>query len=574
VRIWDISGLHLLPNRSAPDGNTYVFADFLSLSYQRRYFESPAWDMFSAETFNQKNDWSNFAAYQTRSIYTPVIFLPQAIVAGLIWRVFNFPIIPGIILIRLAGLLVYGLGAYLAIRLAPAGKWVFTFLALSPMALYQAATLNADGFTNAASFLFIALTLKVYADKDVSLRTRETWAREAWTLAGASLLLGLAKPGTVILLPLLLILLRRRSQTKLVPVILLAGVLLAIAVSIGWSAIAVPNSRFSEGGNMSLGRQLQLILASPVNFLSVYARGVFLSLGNYFHDWVGVYGFWVGIVPPAVYIFYPLTLLAALLAEPRFNDLTQGVRGYLIALFLACAAVVAMLYFFLHYSPDVVDALGRQGRYFIPFALLLFMGLAGLISISERLQSLARLLAIGLFLAAAGFYAFGAYAAYYTQCGYPAFVGQPCVLPVYKNIEKINPPVVVVNSAAPLSQSFTSQCEQFSAVKVLIKSVLVGSATPASLHYSLLGSGGQVLAALDVRLSDIQPDAELTLAVPPGSTRKGDRYLIRLEVPELLPPDGVRAAIRSGDVYTEGDLSAGGVAQNGDLIFNYVCTRP
>ncbi len=65
-----------------------------------------------------------------------------------------------IYLARFANLLLYVLIVYSAIKLTPVHKWVFFLLALMPMTLYEAASLSADSFTIAVSFLLIALFLK------------------------------------------------------------------------------------------------------------------------------------------------------------------------------------------------------------------------------------------------------------------------------------------------------------------------------------------------------------------------------------------------------------------------------
>ena len=76
ARIYDISGFHLLPNRNSPEG-TISFNDFVSLSYQRRYYQTPADNMFSPGIFLKQVNRSQMAAFPTRSIYPPISFLPR-----------------------------------------------------------------------------------------------------------------------------------------------------------------------------------------------------------------------------------------------------------------------------------------------------------------------------------------------------------------------------------------------------------------------------------------------------------------------------------------------------------------
>lgn len=69
---------------------------------------------------------------------------------------------------RLANLLIYITLIYIAIRIIPVHKWVLLMLALLPMALYQGASLSADSFTIAISFLVIAISLKFSLDNSIN----------------------------------------------------------------------------------------------------------------------------------------------------------------------------------------------------------------------------------------------------------------------------------------------------------------------------------------------------------------------------------------------------------------------
>jgi uncharacterized membrane protein len=85
--------------------------------------------------------------------------------------------------------------------------------------LYQASTLNADGFTAAVSFAFIGWVVAVYVNERTGVRPSSIWV-----LAALSVLLGLAKPGAIILLPLLLLLLKHPLPSKKWIAVLVGGV--------------------------------------------------------------------------------------------------------------------------------------------------------------------------------------------------------------------------------------------------------------------------------------------------------------------------------------------------------------
>jgi uncharacterized membrane protein len=567
IRISDISLLHMLPNRSKNATGTY--REFFSLSYQRRFFNSPASDLFSPENFYKKFDLKQRLRAQTRSIYSPVIFFPQAFVAGLFWQIFDFPILPIIILERLAGLLVYLLGAYLTLRMLPFGKWIFIILALSPMALFQAATLNADGFTNAASFLLIGLTLKIFAEKD---RAIQPW--QVWVLAGLALLVGMAKPGSIVLLPILLILLYRRFSSRGLLVVLLAGAILAILINLGWTAISVPNSHFSANGSQDLGRQLETIKANPLDFLITFATRNISAAGRYFRDWIGVYGYWVGVVPAPVYLFYSLALLAGLLTERPVNQFPWKIRLFMIALFLAASAAIAFEYYYLHYTPGDIASLGKQGRYFIFTAPLLYLALTGLVPLNEQIRKSVPALAGVLLIIAIGYYSFGLYATYYTECGYSIYNGESCTLPVYKNLDVQNPPVLVINTKNTMRQTFTSHCGTLEAVQVLVRSVPEDG--KGTLTFSLLNEQGNMVAARDFPITTIQPGSFLELPVEMGgeSMGKNAAYMIQLKSSDLGSSGGVIIALRDGSYYPDGILSLNDKKVGIDSVFLYRCPNP
>src|SRR6185369_672402 len=55
VRIYDLSGGYILPNHNPPTfRSTTTLKEFADLSYQRRFTQSPAFDMFSSEAFGRK----------------------------------------------------------------------------------------------------------------------------------------------------------------------------------------------------------------------------------------------------------------------------------------------------------------------------------------------------------------------------------------------------------------------------------------------------------------------------------------------------------------------------------------
>ena len=564
VRIYYMSQYHFLPNFPDPK----IHEDVFDLSYQRRRVQTPAFDMFNSETFQRRFSTFDKLRYgqRTQSIYSPIIFLPQALLGRGLWWKYDFPILPTIILQRIAGLLIYVAGGYMAIRAVPYGKWSFAAIALLPAALYQASTLNADGFTAAVSFAFIGWVLAVYVNERAGIQPRSVWVLVALTL-----LLGFAKPGAIILLPLLLLLVRHPFASKKMMLLLAAGVLLAILANVGWWKLATPGSVFSGAGVQSVTEQSSLILSEPLGFLKLLLQGMILTFRDQVLGLIAAYGYWAGKVPGPVYFFSILGLLAAFLAEPQQVPIPAKIRIFLVVFFLFCGTAIYTVAFVPNYITGGILALAKHGRYYIPFLPLFFLGVSGLVVIRENLQRLAQLIVIGSSLISIGFYSFGIYTTYYTYCGYDAYVGGTCTLPIYKNLEKEDAPAAAIHEGVLVSQTFTKQCKKLEMVQVFIDSVPENAM--GSLRFSLLDDYHQIIASQDFPIDAIIIGDYLSLPVHLPAESKSTEYEIQLESVDLSAQEGIEVIFTSPDFYP-GQLTVNGTTQRGDLLIHYSCTGP
>ena len=471
VRIWEISGLHFLPNQTGPENTTVVPRTFFDLSYQRRYFLSPGDDLLRPPLAAITIDRETMFNYGTRSIYPPVSFFPQAFVIGVAWRFFDLPIVPTSMVARLAGLLIYIAGAFFAIRLVPSGKWVMAILAISPMALFQAATLNADAYTNATSLLFIGYTIKVFADRPAPVTRTQILILTALIIG-----IGLAKQGAFVVLPLLFMLPYQRFPKKVWFVFLWGAAVVSVLIAFGWSALIINRSGFggSDSSTDVVGH-IKLVLANPLDFLSVLTSGVVQSTDRYFHEWVGVYGHWLGIVPDATYWIYLLAVLVALIAETKTALLSAATRLRIIGVFLAASGALIAFFYLVYYQVGNTNIAGVQGRYFIALTPLLYVPLAGWLPVSERVAKILRNLALVLGVAAVMIYGFGMYATYYTECASSLYTGGPCYQPIYKNIDKANSPSFEISRNQQVTQTFLDSCGQIEGGQVWIQSINPGA---------------------------------------------------------------------------------------------------
>jgi len=562
IRVFDIANLSLLPNR----GNDRALGQFYLYSYQRQDFQTPAFDQFKKETFLAKPEWDTMSSGETLSTYTPVNYIFQSLVAGIGWQILNLPVIPVIILIRLVGFLFYLLACYLTLRMLPFGKWVFMVLALSPMALFQASTINIDGFTNAISFLFIGYVLKVYAERKTPIDSKR-----AWCLALLSILVGCVKPGTILLLLLLLILFKNKFRSKDLVWLIISGAVLSVTITVVWALISIVN--LGIGGGRTLMTEIVLVFNNLPDFLGNFIRGSILSLKIYYKDWVGMYGYWVGQVPVLTYVLYPLALLFAFIAETKSRWISRGTRILIFVIGLVCLACIASYEFVFNYVPGV-QGYGANGRYFLPFIPVVFLALAGSFSLSARVQKIARGVVLACILAAVSLYGFGLYRTYYTNCVYAVTPAHPCTLPIYKNLDVAHPYIAHVKANTTVSQSFTPLCSEIDSVQVRVQSIVADSQDKVLVTVS--DEDQKALATKSFPLTSLKYGTMIKIPLQQKVLVGKEKLWISLSLP-LDDSQGADLGIlgRSGAaIYADGELFFNQYPQDGDLFFQYTCSVP
>ncbi len=132
-RVFDISVFNMLPNTTV-DNQTAYFSEFHTLSFWRRFFRDEGFEMFKPETFLVRGNYGGMSIGAINSVYPPLMFFPQAAVAGIAWRFFDWPIIPVTIVMRIVGLLLFLAGCAVTLKLLPISKWSFLVLALTLVA--------------------------------------------------------------------------------------------------------------------------------------------------------------------------------------------------------------------------------------------------------------------------------------------------------------------------------------------------------------------------------------------------------------------------------------------------------
>lgn len=109
-----------------------------------------------------------FINFPNSALYSPIPYIPQAI-GMFIGRVLNQSPLVLMYLGRFFNLAFWIVLVYFSIKTTPVFKNVFFLLALTPIILFQSASLSADAITNGLSILLISLFLKYAFRQDCFL---------------------------------------------------------------------------------------------------------------------------------------------------------------------------------------------------------------------------------------------------------------------------------------------------------------------------------------------------------------------------------------------------------------------
>jgi uncharacterized membrane protein len=567
IRIFDISGLHLIPNRSGSQGN-YSPSGFFSLAYSNQFFRSPALYQFDKEFFYSKIDWQNMNSGKTDATYFPVIYFPEAFVAGLAWRVFNFPIFPTIILMRLVGFLLYLLACYLTIKILPIGKWIFLVLALTPTALFQASTLSADGFTIAVCFLFIGLVLQTLWGNDKSINMNE-----GWKIFAVSLLVGSAKSGTIIILLLLFLLLFRKFESKRVKAVILSGAILSAAISVGWTVLF---SNISSNGlnglpsHNTFSEQIVLVLMNLNNFIPMYLKGIILSFTEIYRNIVGEYSYW-GRSFNLIYYLSAIALLFAFLAETKNNRPKINERIFMFLVALICVFLIGSVIYVISYIPNH-QQYGSHGRYLIPFIPILFLSWAAFINPPNWLKQIASIITISLVVLLDGVYLIGFYRVFYSNCLNTFIANNSCTLPIYQNLDVNSLFPVDIGSKNGIDQSFIPQCSVISNIE--IRALPESANNNVIVKFSLFDKDNHLLRTSEDPISAVKSDRPTSFPFAKIEVNNHETYHFNLKLIKSQSSEIILNAMGiKEDFYKDGALSMNGkpIDNARDLVFQYTC---
>ncbi len=557
VRVWEMSTFDMLPNNIGTPQEPFPTI-WWDLSYRRQVLVRPVDADFWAKYGSLPLDaWDYEYGLTTRSVYSPPLLLPQAIVVRYAARSMGLPALTVFYLARLAGLLAYLVLAWLAVRLIPYGKWLFALLAVSPVAILQAATITTDSISNGIALLFIGGILAIAQAEEID------WKKWAGILLLA-IILFTAKVNLLFLILLLALIPPKRYQKKsMLPLLLVLLVVFFVVEVVGWSVLAYPRLGTPPEGTDPVG-QVKFMLTHIPAALGILLRHAFRTLGERLLDWIAIYGYNYWAVPKITYWFYGLSLIAVLFTKETTPKLpSKRERQILWVLFaLGYLATIALMY--LTFTPvGAPDVNGVQGRYFFVVMPLLLLALVGLKEFQPQLMLKTALLFGTLSLVA---YSAGGWLSYHVPCGSQYYDNSLCYQPRYKNFLPEGNSSPTLDENLLLEQEFIAKCDGMTTLRFWVNQA--DAAQTDIVHVSLADLGRVPFYEQDIAVSQISANGWQSIQFDPIVDSAENAYLLTLSADSA---SDLRLAYSLRAEYLDGKLYENGAPVEEDLIFQYGC---
>lgn len=313
---------------------------------------------YSGEKFNETRH------YPAAASYNPILYIPQ-VFGLLVGRILHLPLVYTLYLGRIFALLAYSVIVYYAIKMVPFWKKFMFVFALLPITMQQAASFSADSVTIAVSFFAIAYLLRlIFSNKKLD-------KKNYLALIGLSALLAVCKTAYLPLMSLILLIRKDAFGKTSRKIILCAIAVIAALTAYGAWSLLLPDS----AGSSTAGEQLAFAMHSPIKFLGILA-GSFIesNLDLYLAGALGMHLGFFNINSPRIYFYIALLMIVSILMNDGEKvKVSVPMRALATTLFAGITFVIMATLFisWTKVGETVVD--GVQGRYFIPFIMLLPM---------------------------------------------------------------------------------------------------------------------------------------------------------------------------------------------------------
>jgi uncharacterized membrane protein len=286
-------------------------------------------------------------------------YIPSAI--GIyIGKIFELSWLDMTYLARITNFLIWLFLGYLAIRFMPFGKWLLCLIALSPMSIFQAASISIDSLTNGLSFLLIALIFKfIFNQQPIVL----------FGILIISIFLAFTKIPYLILLSLLVLFF---TQRQLKWSYVLNSILIAAIIFSGFFWVFF--NQMSANFNSIAFQQIYSIIQQPIEYIQLIIETIRLYGLSWIKEWVGIFG-WLEIHLPMWFIILHIIMLSLYAITDSSILILNKLSKALIFITFILSIFIVFTTLYIIETPllklSYID--GIQGRYFIPLGILPFL---------------------------------------------------------------------------------------------------------------------------------------------------------------------------------------------------------
>ena len=326
--------------------------------------------------FRLNPEQASFAFFPNTSTYAPILYLPQSL-AILSVKFFNPSPLILLYAARLFNLFSWTILIYFAVIFSPVYKWLFVLLALTPMSVFQAASMSPDALTNGAAFCFISIIFRLALDKNASFRKLDLFIL---ILLLMFLTLSRYAYGFLCILFFMIPVKKFHSLQNYLKAAAILFIVTFLTLLTGGLFVkhiydSVDPAVSYYGGSMDFIHpysQWKFMITHVVFYLKTLLMTIWTNK-LFIHSFIGQLG-WLDTPVPHVYIWLAVFTLIVIGLFENDQNMTIDFRKKLIILISICSVIFAInILLYLSWTP-VGSAIieGFQGRYLIPFAPLIF----------------------------------------------------------------------------------------------------------------------------------------------------------------------------------------------------------
>lgn len=314
--------------------------------------------------------------YQDLTVSSTLVqsnFIYYVIPALGIWigRFLHLSLTAGYILGRMFNAFFYIFLGYWTIRKTPFGKYVFMLYMLSPVCVQQASSMSLDVILHSFSFFSIAYILDIAQNKE------EIEYLDICILGIMMVIACLQKPNYILLWALVFIC-SKQLKTMTLSKWMLVGffvILLPIAYHGNTLLLApMPEDWTPIREGVDASAQMHFLLEDPSRIPVLWADSLAQNSEFYLESFTGVLMSWFNKELPefVAYGYMVMNFTAAFFGEGEGRlKLGAKIWSFILVVLLGISAMLAMYLYWTPVGGMIIE--GVQGRYFIPFVILLIL---------------------------------------------------------------------------------------------------------------------------------------------------------------------------------------------------------